>query len=107
MEKILTISIAAYNMEQYIEHTLNSLIDEHIIDLLEIFVVDDGSMDRTLEIAMQYAKRYPQSIYPIHKENGGYGSTINTSVKLATGKYFKLLDGDDWYAKENLPAFIS
>ena len=102
MEKILTISIAAYNVEQYIEQALDSLIDERIIDDLEIFVVDDGGTDKTLEIAKRYAERYPQSIFPIHKENGGYGSTINMSVKLATGKYFKQLDGDDWFDKEGL-----
>ena len=102
MNKILTISIAAYNVEQYIEQTLDSLIDERIIDDLEIFVVDDGGKDKTLEIAKRYAEKYPLSVFPIHKENGGYGSTINTSVKLATGKYFKQLDGDDWFDKEGL-----
>ena len=100
--KILTISIAAYNVEQYIEQALDSLIDERIIDDLEIFVVDDGGTDRTLEIAKRYAERYPNSIFPIHKENGGYGSTVNYSIAHATGKYFKLLDGDDWFDKEGL-----
>ena len=102
MGKILTISIAAYNVEQYIEQALDSLIDERIIDDLEIFVVDDGGKDKTLEIAKRYAEKYPNSIFPIHKENGGYGSTINTSIKLATGKYFKQLDGDDWFDKDGL-----
>lgn len=106
MSKILTISIAAYNVEQYIEQALDSLIDERIIDDLEIFVVDDGGKDKTLEIAKRYAEKYPQSIFPIHKENGGYGSTINTSVKLATGKYFKQLDGDDWFEKDNMYRFV-
>ena len=102
MGKILTISIAAYNVEQYIGQALDSLIDERIIDDLEIFVVDDGGTDKTLDIAKRYAEKYPNSIFPIHKENGGYGSTINTSVRLATGKYFKQLDGDDWFDKEGL-----
>ena len=106
MEKILTISIAAYNVEQYIEQALDSLIDERIIDDLEIFVVDDGGKDKTLEIAKRYAEKYPLSVFPIHKENGGYGSTINTSVKLATGKYFKQLDGDDWFEKDNMYRFV-
>lgn len=106
MGKILTISIAAYNVEQYIGQALDSLIDERIIDDLEIFVVDDGGTDKTLEIAKRYAEKYPQSIFPIHKENGGYGSTINTSVRLATGKYFKQLDGDDWFDKDNLYRFV-
>ena len=105
-EKILTISIAAYNVEDYISQTLESLIDERIIDDLEIFVVDDGGKDKTLDIAGKYAEKYPNSVFPVHKENGGYGSTINTSVQKASGKYFKQLDGDDWYEKENLVKFV-
>ena len=100
--KTLTISIAAYNMEKYIEKTLNSLINEKIIEDLEIFVVDDGGTDHTLEIAQAYALKYPESIFPVHKENGGYGSTVNYSIQHATGKYFKTLDGDDWFDTEGL-----
>ncbi len=106
MGKILTISIAAYNVEKYIKKTLDSLIDDSIINDLEIFVVDDGGTDKTLDIAQEYAERYPRSIFPVHKENGGYGSTINKSIELATGKYFKQLDGDDWYDTENLKTLI-
>ncbi len=106
MDKILTISIAAYNVEQYIEQALDSLIDERIIDDLEIFVVDDGGKDKTLEIAKRYAEKYPQSIFPIHKENGGYGSTVNYSIEHATGKYIKLLDGDDWFDTDGLVTLI-
>lgn len=105
--KILTISIAAYNVENYIRRTMDSLIDERVIDDLEIFVVDDGGTDRTLEIAKGYAERYPHSVFPIHKENGGYGSTVNYSIAHATGKYFKLLDGDDWFDKEGLYQLVS
>lgn len=100
MQKVLTVSIAAYNQEKYIEQALDSLIDESIIDDIEVFVVDDGGMDRTLTIAEQYARKYPRSIFPIHKENGGYGTTVNYSVEHASGRYFKMLDGDDWYNKD-------
>lgn len=106
MKKILTISIAAYNVEKYIEETLNSLICQDI-DKLEIFVVDDGSKDNTKNIAEKYAKKYPNSIFVISKENGGYGSTFNTAVKLATGKYFKLLDGDDMFENKNISEFLA
>lgn len=106
MRKILTISIAAYNVEQYIEQALDSLIDERIIDDLEIFVVDDGGTDKTLEIAKRYAEKYPQSIFPIHKENGGYGSTVNYSIEHASGKYIKLLDGDDWFDTNGLAVLV-
>ena len=107
MEKILTISIAAYNVEKYIRQLLDSLVIESIIDDLEILVVDDGGTDKTLEIVKEYSAKYPHSIFPVHKENGGYGSVINKSVELATGKYFKQLDGDDWFFTQNLEKFIA
>ena len=106
MKKILTISIAAYNMEAFIEKTLDSLIDERVINDLEIFVVDDGGTDGTLNIAKRYASEFPDSIFPVHKENGGYGSTVNYSIQHATGKYFKLLDGDDWFDTESLVSLV-
>lgn len=101
MEKILTISIASYNVEKYIEKTLNSLIIDNI-DLLEVLVIIDGSKDKTMEIAKKYEKKFPGTFRVIYKENGGYGSTINTGIENAKGKYFKQLDGDDWYNTENL-----
>lgn len=106
MEKILTISIAAYNVEKYIDKTLKSLIIPEIMEKLEVFIVDDGSTDKTLMIAQEYEKKYPNTFHAIHKENGGYGSTVNYSISHATGKYFKLLDGDDWFCSENIVKFI-
>ena len=106
MGKILTISVAAYNVEKYIKQTLESLIDEDIVDELEVFVVDDGGTDGTLKIVQEYAEKYPQSIFPVHKENGGYGSTVNYSIAHATGLFFKLLDGDDWFDGRALKSLI-
>ena len=83
-----------------------SLICPDCIDALEILVVDDGGTDETMSIVQEYEKKYPNSVFGIHKENGGYGSVINTSIRRATGKYFKQLDGDDWFETENLPEFI-
>ena len=105
MEKILTISIAAYNVEKYIEKALSSLLIPSI-DKLEILVQDDGSKDDTYIISKKYEEKYPKSIKVIKKENGGYGSTINSSIKMATGKYFKQLDGDDWYDTDNLELLV-
>ena len=107
MEKILTISIAAYNVEEYIRHTLDSIISKGCIDALQILVVDDGGKDGTLQIVKEYEQMYPDSVFGVHKENGGYGSVLNTSIRLAKGKYFKQLDGDDWFDTENLDEYVA
>lgn len=105
-EKILTVSIAAYNVEIFIRKALESLLDEETAPLLEVFVIDDGGTDRTLEIAKEFAARYPDTVKPVHKENGGYGSTVNYGMTHASGKYFKQLDGDDSFCRENLGEFL-
>ena len=106
-EKVLTISIASYNTENFIDETVRSLfIGKQYMDKMEIIIVNDGSKDRTSERAHALEKEYPGSIIVIDKENGGYGSTINTSLAIARGKYYKLLDGDDWYETKELTGFL-
>lgn len=105
--KILSVSIAAYNVFTTIEKALCSLLlDNSRMSRLDIIVVNDGSTDNTKQLVDKYAKEYPQSIRIIDKKNGGYGSTINTALSIAQGKYFKLLDGDDWYDKDAFSALI-
>lgn len=101
MSKNLTISIAAYNVEKFIENTLDSLLVDNM-DKLEVLIIDDGSKDETATLAKKYEEKYPNTFKVISKKNGGYGSTINCGIENATGKYFKQLDGDDWFDKENL-----
>ena len=107
--KILTISVAAYNVEKTIVETLDSLtnwVPADTLGKLEILVVNDGSKDSTKEVVAKYEEQYPDSVILISKENAGWGSTVNTSISFAKGKYLKLLDGDDWFQTENLPEFI-
>lgn len=105
-EKILTISVAAYNVEEFLANTLNSCVVREVFNEIEVLIVDDGSTDHTADIAQEYINNYPDMFQLIRKQNGGYGSTVNTSIQLARGKYIRLLDGDDWFLSENLPEFI-
>lgn len=106
MEKILTISIAAYNIENYLDETLQSIIVSNCLSDIEVLVINDGSTDSTKEIAEKYMELYPESIYVINKLNGGWGSTVNAAITYARGKYIKLLDGDDKIISQNLKPFI-
>ena len=106
MEKILSISIAAYNAENDISRCLESLICSGVLEQLDIIVVNDGSQDNTADIVKTYEEKYRNSIRLINKEYGGHGSTINTSIQYAIGKYYKILDSDDWVDSENLSKLV-
>ena len=100
MDKILTIIIPTYNMSEYLDTCLKSLIIES--NLLEVLIINDGSKDNSLDIAKKYEKKYPHIFRTIDKPNGNYGSCINRGLKEATGKYVKVLDADDKFNTDNL-----
>lgn len=107
--KILTVSVAAYNVEKTIRQCLDSFLPSKFFDKLEVIVVNDGSSDSTETIVKEYADKYPDTIILLNKENGGWGSTVNASVEAGHGLYFKLIDGDDWVDTaelDNLMAFL-
>lgn len=92
--KLLSIAIPSYNSESYMEHCIESLLVGG--EDVEILIVDDGSKDRTAEIADAYAAKYPTICRAIHQENGGHGEAVNAGIRNATGLYFKVVDSDDW-----------
>ncbi len=106
MAKLLTVVIPVYNVEKYIAQCLESFLIPAILDNLEILVIDDGSPDQSASIVRTYADSYPNSIKLISKENGGHGSAINAGIQAASGKYFKIVDGDDWVDKKALQHMV-
>lgn len=102
MNKLLTIIVPTYNMEKYLNRCLDSLIIEKYLDKLEVLIINDGSKDRSSEIAHKYQHNYPDVFRVIDKENGNYGSCVNRGLKEATGKYLRILDADDCFNKEAL-----
>lgn len=97
MEKLLSVIIPAYNTELYLARCLDSLLyNTETVEKLDIIIVNDGSTDETPKIAEKYRQQFPGSITVINKENGGHGSTINAGIKVARGKYLKVIDSDDW-----------
>ena len=104
-EKILSIIIPMYQAERFIAKCLDSLLtDQRCLTYLEILIVNDGSRDRSGKIAAGYREKYPDSIRLIEKENGGHGSAVNAGVEQCSGKYFKVLDADDWVSPGGLKA---
>lgn len=98
--KRITFTVPCYNSQDYMERCLDSLLQGG--DQVEIIVVDDGSTDRTGEIADRYEKKYPGIVRAVHQENGGHGAGVQAGLALAEGKYFKVVDSDDWVDGEAL-----
>ena len=107
MQKTISFIIPSYNVEKYIDKCLSSFICPEIMDDMEVIIVNDGSIDSTHDIAQGYMDRYPGTFRLIDQENGGHGAALNTGTRLASGRYLKAVDSDDWVVTENLPAFIS
>ena len=100
MDKLLTIVVPAYNAESYLRDNLESLCIEEAIKDTEVIIINDGSTDRTHEIGMEFFRRFPDTVRVIDKENGGHGSGINRGIEEASGRYFKVVDADDWVERD-------
>ena len=93
-KKLLTVTVPCYNSQDYMEHCLQTLISGG--EDVEILIVDDGSTDGTADIADRWAAEHPEVVRVIHQENKGHGGAVMTGIRNASGKYFKVVDSDDW-----------
>ncbi len=96
--KLISFGIPCYNSYAYMGKCIESLLIGG--EDVEIIIVDDGSTDKTAEIADAYAKKYPTICKAVHQENGGHGEAVNTGLRNATGLYYKVVDSDDWVDKD-------
>ena len=91
-----SIVIPVYNVKDYLEKCIDSVLQQDLEDS-EIILVDDGSTDgESGKICDRYAKNYPGKIAVIHQENGGLGAARNTGIERAAGDYLLFLDSDDY-----------
>lgn len=104
--KIVTFAIPCYNVESCVGRCLDSILDAHLNDKIEILVVNDGSTDNTATVLQQYDEKYPGVLRVLNKENGGWGTAVNLAIREAEGKYLKEIDADDWVNTKNLPEYI-
>lgn len=102
--KYISFAIPCYNSQEYMAHAIESILTGG--EDVEIIIVNDGSKDRTSEIAHEYMKKYPSIIKVVDKENGGHGDAVNAGLANAQGKYFKVVDSDDWVDTEALEKIL-
>lgn len=93
MEMKISIIIPCYNIENYIKHTINSVLNQNYGEI-ELILINDGSTDRTFKILKEYEKK-DNRIVVINKKNGGVSSARNKGLEIAKGEYVYFLDGDD------------
>ena len=94
----LSIIVPAYNVEDYIRHCVDSILQQTFTDF-ELILVDDGAKDNTGKICDEYAVQ-DERVKVIHKENGGLVSARKAGLKAADGRYVAYVDGDDWIASD-------
>ena len=105
--KVLTIIVPSYNMEAFLPKCLGSLIvAPELMACLEVLVVNDGSKDRTSEIARDFAAKWPGTFKVIDKVNGHYGSCINVGIAESSGEYIKILDADDYFSVDAFRIYL-
>lgn len=104
----VAVAVPCWNEERTLPATLDSLLAlDYPKDRLSIFIVDDGSTDRTLAIAEEYAVRYPSIITAVHKINGGKHTAVNLALEHSTSDLFGCLDADSFVAPHTLKAIVS
>ncbi|MCM1179243.1 MAG: glycosyltransferase [Clostridium sp.] len=92
--KTVTIIVPVYNVKQYIQKGIESLIAQTLDDI-EIILVDDGSTDGSELECDGLGEKYA-NVTVVHKENGGVSSARNCGLKIAGGEYIGFMDADDW-----------
>ena len=98
MDKLISIIIPCYNVEQYIDRCFSSLINQTIgLDKLELIFIDDCSADGTWDKLTAIEASYPESVMIIHcDENGHQGRARNIGLQYASAPYIGYVDSDDW-----------
>lgn len=101
---MVSVFVIAYNQKEYIKQTLDSIISQRTSFKFEILVNDDCSTDGTREIIQQYARTYPQVVFPCYHDENMYSKGVNINKEFnyprARGKYIAMCEGDDYWSDD-------
>ena len=100
---LLSIIVPAYNVESYIRECLDSVFDNLSADNennVEVIVINDGSLDGTLDIVREYNKEHPLIL--IDQKSTGVSNARNCGMRVASGKYLMFVDSDDYLVSDSL-----
>lgn len=101
---LVSIIVPLYNMEQFLSETIESVLSQSVIDW-EMLIINDGSTDKSIEIAQSFVEQYPHKIRIFHHkniENKGANASRNLGIENAKGKFITFLDADDLFFPDTL-----
>ena len=104
MEPTVSIIVPVYNAQDYLERCVDSILNQEYTEL-EIFLINDGSTDRSGEICESYRKK-DSRIHVIHKDNTGVSDSRNMAIRQAKGTYLQFADSDDWMAPQAVKLMV-
>ena len=98
----ISVVIPIYNVEKYLEKTIESVINQTIgfKDNIQLILINDGSPDNSEKICLKYQEQYPDNVIYHKKENGGVSSARNKGIELAEGELINFLDSDDLWSND-------
>lgn len=105
MSELISVIVPVFRTEKYIARCLKSILAQTYTDI-EIIVVDDGTDDKSGEMADAFAKNEPK-IRVVHKQNGGLSSARNRGIEEAAGTLISFVDSDDFIAPDFLEVLYS
>lgn len=94
----VSVIVPVYNVEKYLRKCLDSILKQTFQDI-EVILIDDGSLDKSSDICIEYSKNSDKVRY-IRQDNGGLGNARNHGIRMALGKYIMFVDGDDYIAED-------
>ena len=99
-----SIIVPVYNVEQYLENCINSVLNQSYRNF-QLILVDDGSKDSSGEICDRFAQK-DSRVKVMHKQNAGVSGARNTGIEIATGQFICFIDSDDWIESDYLQKIV-
>lgn len=99
---VLTVAVPIFNMEWCLRKNLATYDDPRLAGKLEVLCLNNASEDASGSIADEFAERNPEVFRLFDRDDRGYGASINEAIAAASGRYFRIVDADDWVDTEEL-----
>lgn len=105
MKDLITVIVPVYNVEEYLDKCVQSIVNQTHTNI-EVILIDDGSPDNCPLMCDEWAKK-DMRIKVVHKDNGGVSSARNVGLNIAKGNWISFVDSDDWIDEDMLETLLN